>query len=429
MMFVLTLSFSLQAENLSFKNFGKEIVFEKNENGFVNKASQQQITISNRLIIKTANTYSKKDLTETDSSITDVKELYQGNDFTYFVAEINKESDLQEVMKTLDSKKDILLVQADILQQTEKSHEGNDHKENLLKKPARKKRTKQQMAIIKQKQLEASLPRYLKFVGVDKLWEKSKGKGVKIAVIDDGFDLKHKEFKKLKVAFSYDASEKKLSTDPKHPLDTHGTKVAGVLFAQHDKTGVEGIAPEAEFIAIRQPDTWTSNTLLSFQIAKLNNADIVNCSWNSPQLMQPVADAINDLTEFGRNGKGTAVVIASGNKGIKIKPNSTEASIKSAIVVGASNLLALRPLKFSNTGESIDLLSFGRPVQSTLPMDKYGNFAKTSLSATIVSGISALVLSQNPDYTLKQLQTELMKITSDKKRTKKFNLKKNTSTK
>ena len=74
-------------------------------------------------------------------------------------------------------------------------------------------------------------------------------------VINDGFDLKNDEFENLKTTFTYDLSDRVLNSSPKSDVDTHGTKIARVLFAKHDKKGVEGIAPLAEFIAIRQPET------------------------------------------------------------------------------------------------------------------------------------------------------------------------------
>ncbi len=405
-----------KTEILSFKNFDHQLVLEKQGDQYINKATQQKFTIANKLIVKTSKRYNKKKLSKAHKQITNVKELYLSNDFKYFLAELKDNSDMQLVMNKLLQKRAIKLVQPDILQATEKSHQDHEHEKNPLSKPLKKPKNKLQRKLNREKQLAKLLPRYLKFIGVEELWKKSKGKGVKIAVIDDGFDLNHKEFENLKVNFTYDATQRTLDISSKDTLDTHGTKIAGVLFAKHDSQGVEGIAPEADLIAIRQPDTWTSNTILSFYGARLSKADIINCSWNSPQLMQPIADVVNEIAKNGRIGKGTAVIFAAGNKGIEIKPNSTEASIESAIVVGASNLMAKKPLKFSNRGESVDLLSFGRPVKTTLPNNKYGSFGGTSLAASIVSGISALILSQNPQFTIQQLQAELKTMIENNKR-------------
>jgi subtilisin family serine protease len=427
LMIVTLLCFTLagKAETLSFKNFDQQLFLEKQGDQYINKATQQKVTLANKLIVKTSKRYNKKKLSKAHKQISNVKELYLSNDFKYFLAELKDNADMQLVMDKLLKSRAIKLVQPDILQATEKSHQGHENEKNPQSKPLKKPKNILKRKLNREKQLANALPRYLKFIGVQELWKKSKGKGVKIAVIDDGFDLKHKEFENLKTNFTYDATQRTLDIAPKDNIDTHGTKIAGVLFAKHDSQGIEGISPEAEFIAIRQPDTWTSNTLLSFYVAKLSKADIINCSWNSPQLMQPVADVVNDLANKGRRGKGMAVIFAAGNKGIEIMPNSTEASIDSAIVVGASNLMAMRPLKFSNQGKSVDLLSFGRPVQTTMPDNKYGSFGGTSLASTIVSGLSALILSQNPEFTIKQLQEELKKMTTNKKRMNQLNKRRN----
>lgn len=211
-------------------------------------------------------------------------------------------------------------------------------------------------------------------------------------------------------AFSYDVEMKALTSGPKYKIDIHGTKVAGIIFSAHNNMGINGIAPESELIALRQPNTWTSNTLLSFQLAKLAGASVINCSWHSQILLQPVAEVIDDLAINGRQGKGIAVVISAGNKGQLIMPNSTESAISSAIVVGA-NGSDYKRLTFSNYGQSVDLFTYGKGVKTTLTSGGYGVFAGTSLAAAIVSGISALLISQNPNLTLEQLIQRLQIIT------------------
>ena len=237
---------------MSFKNLDQEYTFEKNESGFINKATQQQVAIAHRLIVKTSKKINNKKLSKADKAITEVKELYQAKEFNYFLAEVDKAADLQKVMVHLAKNKSIQLVQPDILQQTEKTHQDHEPTKNPLTKPLKKPKNKLQQQLNREKQRANALPRYLKFIGVDELWKNTKGKGVKIAVIDDGFDLTHDEFKELTTNFSYDATQQTLDTSPKDGVDTHGTKIAGVLFAKHNDKGVEGIAPEAEYIAERK---------------------------------------------------------------------------------------------------------------------------------------------------------------------------------
>ena len=93
----------------------------------------------------------------------------------------------------------------------------------------------------------------------------------------------------------------------------------------------------------------------------------------------------------------------------KILPDSIEASIESAIVVGSQSADYTR-LKSSNYGETVDLEIYGARAQTTLASGQYGNFSATSLAASIVSGLSALILSQHPDMTLDELLFELKRV-------------------
>ena len=243
----------------------------------------------------------------------------------------------------------------------------------------------------KTKVVSTSLP-------LTKIWKKTKGKGIKIAIIDDGFNLQHEDLKGVRVGFQYDVEQRVLDASPKSKLDKHGTQVAGVIFAQHNGIGVNGIAPEAELIAIRQTSNITSKTILAFTVAKLAKADIINCSWKSAVLMQPVYDVILNTITHGRKGKGTAVVFAAGNSAKRILPLSSEAAINEAIIVGATQA-------YSNYGASVDFV-----IQSGIKTTKikgYGYFGGTSATAPIISGLLALKMSKEKNLTIKELIIKL----------------------
>lgn len=229
----------------------------------------------------------------------------------------------------------------------------------------------------------------------------NKGKGVRIAIIDDGFNLKHEDLQGVDVAFTYDADEKNLDASDKLPIDTHGTQVAGIIFAQHNGIGVDGIAPDASLIAIRQPENRTSDTVLSFTVAALAGADIINCSWNSPALMEPVYDVITHLAKTGREGKGIAIVFAAGNDQKKLTPLSTEASIPDVITIGATQ-------RYSNYGKNVDFI-LPSGFQTTKSGGGYGLFGGTSATAPVISGLLALELAENRNLPLDSLIQNLKK--------------------
>lgn len=197
------------------------------------------------------------------------------------------------------------------------------------------------------------------------------------------------------VLFSYDADNKNLDSSEKLGIDTHGTQVAGVIFAQHNGIGIDGIVPHANLIAIRQTTNITSDTVLSFTVAQKAGANIINCSWNSPLLLEPVYDVIKYLS------KDIAIVFAAGNNHKEIQPLSIEAGIPEVITVGATQ-------KYSNYGKIVDfIISSG--VESTKSNGSYGVFGGTSATAPLISGLLALKMSQNKNLPYAQLVTQLKK--------------------
>lgn len=238
----------------------------------------------------------------------------------------------------------------------------------------------------------------LPVVDIPALWATTRGAGVKVAIIDDGFDLTHEAFRKTHITFAYDADRKLMNAIPKLLSDHHGTPVAGLIFAAHDDRGAEGIAPEAEMIAIRQPSNRTSATVLAFTVADMAGADIIVCSWNSPMLMEPVRDAITHLARHGRNGLGTAIVFAAGNEGRQLTPLSVEAAIPEVITVATKS-------RFSNHGPMVDFTIPDTYLSTTAK--GYAPFSGTSAAAPVVGGLLALAMARDPQLPLDQLVVRL----------------------
>lgn len=375
------------AENIVFDNFSSQVVLVKKSSHYQVQGTGFNVKLSHRLILKTASNISKQDVYLYHQQVKKVTELFKGVENNYYSLTLKQPDELSSVLKNLrklqNKNSGIELVQPDILQI----------------------KTKAETSVSPNK----ASP-YIPLLNIQSLWTKTKGKGVKVAVIDDGFNLNHPDLHHKKPTFTYDAETGKLDSLPRLSIDGHGTKVAGIIFAGHNQIGIDGIAPEADFIALRQPDTWTSNTLLSFQLAKLAGASIINCSWHSQWLLQPIVDVVNELAQHGRDSKGIAVIFAAGNEGKEIKPGSTESAIDSAIVV-AANDAEFNRLRFSNYGESVDVMTYGKGVKTTLASGGYGMFAGTSLAAAIVSGLSALLLSENPEMSLQELTQQLKLLT------------------
>lgn len=246
------------------------------------------------------------------------------------------------------------------------------------------------------KRASFDIKKYEKDLKLKSYWAKSKGEGINIAIIDDGFDLSGEEFSDTNVIFSYDVDNKTLNASPKLKYDTHGTKVAGIIFAKHNGNTVEGVAPKANLIAIRQTSNKISDIILAFSVAQKAGAKIINCSWNSPFLVEIVRDVIRDIIS-----KEVVIVFAAGNDSIELKPFSIEASIPEVVTVGAKQ-------KFSNYGKLVDF-TLNSNVMSIDRNKSLIIFGGTSATAPMISGLIALNLALEPEKSINKVISELKK--------------------
>jgi len=262
------------------------------------------------------------------------------------------------------------------------------------------------------------------------------GYGVKIAIIDDGFDINHPEIKDKIIATSYVKDDGTITTDVSHSyvIDHHGTAVAGIIGSKDDGIGIRGIAPDAKLILIKMPDLLSdSNVIKLFDEAVRYGADVINCSWGTGEVSQTVRDHINDITRTARNGKGVNVVFAAGNGDSEIEEcnsidiGSDEAGIENVIGVGATDGDNLRTC-YSNYGDTLDIVAPGGYYHSISTIDPVGingvspdeynrynqvenkkeiSFIGTSASAPIITGAIALLLEKNPNLTSAEVQEKL----------------------
>lgn len=425
-------------ETIKFLNFGEPVTLKKVGNYYHNADNKIAFKVSNNIIILHNQPITLKSLKTTSKKITQKNTLYRHNNLEISLLEthnITQVNELQGLINALQNQKNIVAVQPDILQIRTKKITDNSQDNSH---PAESLSPNQYL-------------NYLDKIGIQQLWRFTLGQGVRVAVIDDGFELQHSALSHITPLFQYDTEQKSLTATPLSRLDTHGTKIAGVIFANHNIENhsienhsiennniknnsasnpyneqsnnefskhfrIKGIAPKADFIAIRQPNTWTSQTVTSFQIANLYNVDIINCSWNSPLLLEPIAVAINSLSTYGRSGKGTAIIIAAGNQGHIIKPFSIEASLALPIVVGAHNTQGQKMIS-SNFGKSVDVFALGSTVLTSGQNNQYKALSGTSLAAAITTGASALLLAQDPTQTIDTLTINLkhLLLTNDSK--------------
>ena len=270
----------------------------------------------------------------------------------------------------------------------------------------------------------------------------SQGENITIAVIDDGVDIDHNEFKMPgKVVDSRDATLNSNDPRPKNSFEKHGTACAGVASASG--VSASGVAPKAKLMPIRLSSALGAiEEGNAFKWAVDHGADIISCSWgpedgdwsdpNDPThfLQVPLPDstrlAIEHAVNNGRGGKGCVIFFAAGNGNEDVRFDGY-ASYDKVTAVAACNDTNRRSV-YSDFGDkvwcSFPSSDFGHiPFNHPRPLTKgifttdrraasgynpggdyTDTFGGTSSACPGAAGTAALILSANPGLTWLQVR-------------------------
>ncbi|MCX5790630.1 MAG: S8 family serine peptidase [Elusimicrobia bacterium] len=239
-------------------------------------------------------------------------------------------------------------------------------------------------------------------------WAKSKGsRSMRVLVCDTGIESGHPDLRG-NVGPGMNFVDGSANTEPTG--NGHGTRIAGLIGAQggHTGTGASGVNWAVTMIpgkVSNQADGATdhSNSAKCIkwgadQGIKVVNLSISNAAGNL---------AVQEAAEYLYN-KGGILVVSAGNKGEFLNlPDDPH-----MVVAGATNELDWHPPAY-NTGKYVDLSA---PSSALYTTDKGGGYITsngTSLSAAIVSGAAALMLTVKPDLTAQELIDLLLASTVD----------------
>ncbi|MEU2926388.1 type VII secretion-associated serine protease mycosin [Streptomyces sp. NPDC007251] len=263
-------------------------------------------------------------------------------------------------------------------------------------------------------------PWALQRVNLDELWSQSKGKGVKVAVIDTGVDTSNPQLAQAVDASlgenllpAKDGKGKPIDGAKSKPTtDTvgHGTRVAGIIAARPMKgTGFVGLAPEATIIPIKQNDSeghGTSDRLAAaIRHAIAVGAQVINISQDTANAMPPGNTLHNAINE-ALNHK-IVVVASAGNDGLdgNVKP-TYPASYAGVLAVAASDRNNERA-PFSQSGDWVGVAAPGVDMISTVPKGGHCSDNGTSFSAPYVAGVAALIKAKHPDWTAREVVAQI----------------------
>lgn len=239
-----------------------------------------------------------------------------------------------------------------------------------------------------------------RMIDTEGAWERTRGKGAVVAVIDTGV-TQARDFKQTTFTAGYDFVNKKTNADDDHG---HGTHVAGTIAeSTNNNEGVAGIAFEATIMPLKVLSAEGSGTSAdiadAIRFAADKGANIINMSLGSAY----PSDVIHEACKYARK-KGVTIVCAAGNsfrEGVGYPAAFPECIAVSS--VGPSGKLS----KFSSWGKQVaiaapggDMIDSKDPKDGILQntvysgQDDYFAFQGTSMASPHVAGAAALAYSQ-----------------------------------
>lgn len=291
---------------------------------------------------------------------------------------------------------------------------------------------------------------HLGVVNARQAWNTTQGKGVVIAVLDDGVDVAHPNLKQ-NIKRNPDPSESRDQFgrdffvgedapdhfDPRPKLfrspfgempgnDIHGTCCAGVAAAP-GVGRVFGVAPKAQILPVKvfHADDLATESRVANAIRYASRfADILSCSWSGP----PSPDIEFALQEAGagRGGKGCAVFCATGND----SRTTVSFPARSSFSIGVGASTDQEDLaNYSNQGPQVSIVApssggakrifttdvsipnrgFNTGIAADGGVDglNTNSFGGTSSATPLAAGVAALLLSANPNLSRDEVRTIL----------------------
>ena len=225
-----------------------------------------------------------------------------------------------------------------------------------------------------------SLPK----IAAPNAWDKTRGNGIKVAILDSGIDLDHPD-----LATKIVANQNFTSSPSSNDVHGHGTHVAGIVSSiTGNGIGTAGGCPGCELMngkvladdgkgtcsSIAQGITWATD----------NGAKVITMSLGSDNSCQTYKDAIDYAWS-----KGVVLVATAGNNGDQTP--RYPAYYDNVIGVASTDSNDAKAGS-SSYGTWVDVAAPGVSIYSTIP-NGYGFKSGTSMAAPLVSAVAALIWS------------------------------------
>ncbi|MEY4579762.1 MAG: hypothetical protein RL701_4465 [Pseudomonadota bacterium] len=270
--------------------------------------------------------------------------------------------------------------------------------------------------VIRLTSLAVQLPAWgLKAMRLDKdnLPSDYTGRGVKVAVVDSGIATTHPALTRVNTGI--DLVDPLAIDGWRNDSISHGTHCAGVIGgAALSNVSIHGIAPEAELVAVKVfPRGHLSDLVAALDYAIAQQVDVVNLSLGSDLSSEIVEQKIIEA-----KANGVAVIVAAGNTGGPVQYPARSPHVLAVAAIGKLNefpantyhahtVLGDRRLlgsegyfsaKFSSYGEQVGVSGPGVAIISATSPTNYAVLDGTSVAASHITGLAALILAHHPDF-------------------------------
>ncbi|HEU4562618.1 MAG TPA: S8 family serine peptidase [Longimicrobium sp.] len=235
------------------------------------------------------------------------------------------------------------------------------------------------------------------------------GAGAKVEIIDTGHQQNHVDLPAVPTASCAGAHG---GCDDGSGASWHGTHVLGIVAARNNTDGVVGVAPgiaNSDVYMYGACDSSSGSCPTDYVTAGINagiwNVHVINLSLSQPYdaaqataVAQAWSNGIVIVAAAGNNLSNTTIYPAAYNNVIGVSGVNSNKSFAASGTTGCSG--------YSNYGSHVDLAA-PFSAYSTLGVNSYGTLCGTSMATPHVTGVTALLKSQNPSWTNQQIVDSL----------------------
>ena len=258
----------------------------------------------------------------------------------------------------------------------------------------------------------------LNAINAPEVWSQGyTGEDIVVAVLDTGVDLDHPDINDNLWVNANEIYGNGIDDDRNGYIDdyhgwnfagrngtpndqnSHGTHVAGIIAAETDGTGATGVAHSASIMAVQvlgsdgHGDVFDIASGIYYAVD--NGADIINLSVGAERSNRRMRNAIAYA-----ESNDVLIVAASGNETASVPnyPAAYSSTYDNVLSVGAFDS-DYDIANFSNAvgaSRAVQVDAPGVRIYSTVENGGHATYSGTSMSAPMVSGVAALVLSADP---------------------------------